>query len=263
MRSFLFACLALLLAAAAPAAAGPARPLAGQRAFYQLTLSKARGLAIAGVSGTMLYEQRNSCDGTTTTQELHLLVTHSDGKEDEIISRYATWEARDGLAMRFRLVQTDDGRTTSDQAGSATVSRSTGTGEARYLSPVLRNVPLPKGTLFPTAHTERILAAAAAGERFLWLPLFDGTSAHGAEDTSVLILSRRPPAPQPWPQLGKLASARVQIAFFPADPARMRPDFTIAMRYWENGVADDLTLDFGDFVLKGKLVSLTLLPSSC
>ena len=32
------------------------------------------------------------------------------------------------------------------------------------------------------------------------------------------------------------------------------------MRYWENGVADDLRMDFGDFVMDGKLTQLKLPP---
>ncbi len=264
MRLFLLAFLASVLAVAAPAgAAGPAAPLAGQRAVYQLTLEKARGFAISDVSGTMTYDQRGGCDGWATTQELDLRLAHTDGKEGRILSRYATWEAKTGLSMRFRLLQTAAGRTASDIAGSATLARPGGPGEVRYTSPPQRTVPLPAGTLFPTAHTERILAAARAGEKFLSLPLFDGTSANGAQLTSVLILSKRPPAPSQWPSLARLGSERVQIAFFRNDPRGMRPDFAIAMRYWENGVADGLSLDFGDFVLKGKLVSLTLLPSRC
>jgi hypothetical protein len=35
------------------------------------------------------------------------------------------------------------------------------------------------------------------------------------------------------------------------------------MRYYDNGVANDIMMDFGDFVLIGKLERLDLPPSNC
>ena len=35
------------------------------------------------------------------------------------------------------------------------------------------------------------------------------------------------------------------------------------MHYFENGVATNLVMDFGDFVMTGKLESLTIPPSPC
>ena len=35
------------------------------------------------------------------------------------------------------------------------------------------------------------------------------------------------------------------------------------MRYWENGVADDLRMDFGDFVMNAKMTNLAPQPRRC
>jgi len=35
------------------------------------------------------------------------------------------------------------------------------------------------------------------------------------------------------------------------------------MRYWDNGIADDLSMDFGDFVMNGKLSELTVAKPGC
>jgi hypothetical protein len=35
------------------------------------------------------------------------------------------------------------------------------------------------------------------------------------------------------------------------------------MRYWSNGVADELAMNFGDFVMNGKLTEFTLRPGHC
>ena len=73
------------------------------------------------------------------------------------------------------------------------------------------------------AHTEALLAGArAAGKKFIALPLFDGTSEDGAEDTSIIVLDTKPPEPAPYPELSALASARVHLAFFERAPSNMR-----------------------------------------
>jgi hypothetical protein len=35
------------------------------------------------------------------------------------------------------------------------------------------------------------------------------------------------------------------------------------MRYWENGIADQLSMDFGDYVLAGRLTELTVPKPGC
>ena len=63
--------------------------------------------------------------------------------------------------------------------------------------------------------------------------------------------------------LSALASGRVHVAFFDRDAASQQPDYEVSMRYWDNGVADDLSMDFGDFVMKGTLSELAVLPPGC
>lgn len=256
--------LAALLIGAVPAsAADQAAPLAAHRAFYQLTLDQARGAEVAGASGTMAFEVLDACDGWATRQRLQMTVTNRDGQDIQMLSDYSTWESKDGLSMRFRLRQTTDTAVTSEVAGEASLERAGGPGEVRYSMPEATSKQLPAGTLFPMVHTEAILTAARAGKKFIALPLFDGTSEKGAQDSSVAIVNWNGPKPGKWPELSGLASGRVHVAFFDRDAASQQPDYEVGMRYWDNGVADDLDMDFGDFVMKGALSQLTVLPSGC
>ncbi len=113
------------------------------------------------------------------------------------------------------------------------------------------------------AHTAAIIEAARAGKRLLNLPLFDGTSETGAEDSSIAITSWDKPKPTRWPALSKLPSTHVHIAFWDWDTKDMLPDYEVGMRYWENGVADDMTMDFGDFVMHAKLTEFAPQPRHC
>ena len=112
-------------------------------------------------------------------------------------------------------------------------------------------------------HTEALIAAAEAGRKVLGLPLFDGTSANGAQDSSIVITNWGGPKPGKWPDLARLPSGRFRIAFFDRGPENVEPDYEVSMRYWANGVADDLDMDFGDFVMAGTLAEFRLLGHGC
>jgi hypothetical protein len=124
-------------------------------------------------------------------------------------------------------------------------------------------VPLPAGTLFPMAHTAAIIAGAREGKKFLALPLFDGTDESGAEDSSVAILDWKQPFQTQWPAISSLPSTRVRLAFFDRKPDTSTPNYQVGMRYWENGVADDMQMDFGDFTMNAKMSELTPQPHKC
>jgi hypothetical protein len=252
----------------APQLAVPPPPMAAHRALYTLTLDNratAGGATsdVIGASGTMGYEVLDACDGWATHQQLDMVVTNADGQNVHMISDYTTWESKDGLSFRFHTRQTTDDDVTSQEDGDAKLNGPGGAGVAHYSNPKEMTKALPVGTLFPMAHTEALLAAARAGKKFITLPLFDGTSDNGAEDSSIVVIDTRPPTASAYPILSTLASARVHLAFFERTPNAITPDYEVTMRYWDNGVADDLVMNFGDFVMDAKLKDLKPQPHRC
>jgi EipB-like len=248
----------------APAHAGGLNAaLAAHRAIYSLTLSSSRGGDVVAANGTMGYEVIDACDGWAVRQRLSMTVTNTDGQAIKMVSDYATWEAKDGLKFRFHMKQTTDTAVTSQTDGDAKLERAGGPGEAHYTVPEDAIKPLPPGTLFPMAHTSAILAGAQSGTKFLSLPLFDGTDDGGAEDSSVVVLDWKKPEASKFPLLSDLPSTRVRLAFFDRSSKSEVPSYQVGMRYWENGVADNLQMDFGEFVMNAKLTELTPQPHKC
>ncbi len=243
-----------------PLVSAGAVDLVAHRALYELTLASARG-DVTGATGTMSYDVGDACEGWTAHQQLAMTVTNRDGQDVDMLSDYTTYESKDGATLRFRSRQSTDGAVTSEVNGDANGTQ--GGGEVRYTQPKAETKALPKGTLFPMAHTEAIIAAAIAGKKFLELPLFDGTGPDGAQDSTVSITSWNGPLASKWPDLAPLASGRVHVAFFERGNGAQQPEYEVSMRYWENGVADELTMDFGDFVMRGRLKALTLTRKGC
>jgi EipB-like len=253
---------ALVLAAPARAA-NPTAGLAAHRALYGLTLSSSRDNDVIAARGTMGYEVIDACDGWAVRQRLAMTLTNTDGQDIQMVSDYATWESKDGLKFRFHMKQTTDSAVTSQTDGDASLERTGGPGKVHYTSPEDNTKDLPAGTLFPMAHTAAIIAAARDGKRFVTLPLFDGTDDTGPEDSSIVVLDWKQPQPNKYKMLADLPSTRVRLAFFDHNSTSEVPTYQVGMRYWENGVADDLQMDFGDFVMNAKLTDLTPLPHKC
>jgi hypothetical protein len=246
-------------------AAGLARAadLAPHRALYDLKLNTSHDGDVTSASGTMAYEVQDVCDGWATQQRLQMTITNRDGQDVQMLSDYTTWESKDGLKLRFRMKQTTDQSVTSDVSGDATLKATGEAGTATFTSPATDNKPLPAGTLFPMKHTEALLEAAKEGKKFLALPLFDGTTPTGPQDSSIVIGGWTSMPEGKWPELEKLASGKFHIAFFDRGPDKQQPDYEVTMRYWDNGVADDLDMDFGDFVMAGHLAEFKLLGKGC
>jgi hypothetical protein len=251
---------ALLLLSAGPSRAAD---LAAHRALYALTLGSTQGEDVTAATGTMAYEVTDACEAWAVRQRLEMSMTNQHGQQIKMVSDYATWESKDGLRIRFHMRQTTDTAVTEQVDGDAHLDRVGGPGQVHYTTPADTMKPLPAGTYFPMAHTGAIIDAAAEGKRFLSVPLFDGTGDAGAQDTFVTITSWNPPGPAPYPDLAKLASGHVHVAFFDRTRSATNPDYEVGMRYWSNGVADELAMNFGDFVMNGKLTEFTLRPGHC
>jgi hypothetical protein len=249
--------------ATAPTPVAAASALAAHKALYTLTLDKTKGGEIVAARGTMGYEVTDACDGWAVRQRLKMNITNADGQEIVMTSDYATWESKNGLKFRFHVRQTTDDAVTSQTDGDASLTKLGGPGEARYTSPRTQTVPLPTGTMFPMMHTAAIIAAAKDKKRFLALPLFDGTDDDGVEDSFIVILDWNAPAPTKWPALSSLPSTRVHLSFFDHQETAITPGYEVSMRYWENGVADAMKMDFGDFVMDAKMTEFALQPRRC
>ena len=259
-----------LAPSAAPRAAEPgAEAMAAHRAAYRLTLDRSRDNSIVRAEGAMVYEVVDACDGWATRQRFTLALTDRDGQNVDTASDYSTYETKDGRKIRFSLTQMSQGAVSQRVSGEAEVSPDGG-GRVLYKDPEQKEEALPPGTLLPMLHTIRSLAAARAGSRMLVTPLFDGTSADGAQDTTTVISGwHGAQANQRFPALSTLGSARMRVAFFDRGGKNndaggaSAPDYEVGLRYFENGVADELKMEFGEFSVNGRMEDLTILPGGC
>ncbi|MBR0650295.1 cell envelope integrity EipB family protein [Roseomonas terrae] len=245
-----------------------ARHLLAHRAAYRLSLAPSRDGNLTSARGGMIYELVDACDGWATRQRFTLTLTDREGTEIETASDYSTVESKDGRHLRFTLTQMTQGAVTQRIAGEAELNPD-GSGVVRYSEPEVKEERLPAGTMLPNRHTIIALNAARSGQRLVVGPLFDGTSDDGSQDTTT-VLSAWDAAREnaEFPLLSPLGSVRMRIAFFDREAQQQgggatTPSYEVSLRYWENGVADQLLMDFREFAVDGRMVKLEPVPGGC
>jgi len=263
--------LAAILAYAAMAPA-TAVEIAPHRALYSLTLESAKASGgVAGASGGMYYEWGETCDGWTVEQRFRLRLLYSEEGAVDVNSTLVTWESKDGLRYRFNEKRLRNGEVEDDIHGEAHLDGKEKGGTATFDKPEQSTLTLAPDVLFPTAHTLVLIERALAGDQFVSRKVFDGAAVENAGQITAVIgppLKPDPNAEKPLNNpLLQRPSWRMSLAFFPADAGASdsdTPDYELSMRLLDNGVSQDMTLDYGDYVLRAKLDEIEALPKpSC
>jgi EipB-like len=261
MPRHLVAALGLLaaLAASETATAAPV-PLLSHRAAYRLSLADTTsdsgpngGTTLESVRGALVLEWQADCSGWLSQQRLGFVATTSEGPGFSYDVRFSSWEAPDDTKLRFQVRSFDDGKPTESVSGVASLKTPGGDGSADYAEPAPKHVDLPAGTLFPTQHMLSLINAARAGERMVTNYVFDGSGADALNKVTAVIghahtvKAEDGVEEQRWP---------VSLAYYGVDKADELPQFSLAFDLSERGVLNDITLNYGDFALKGQLEKL-------
>ena len=267
------ACLVALVLLLSTAAAAPALAvdISPHRALYSLSLATTKsGSGVVGASGAMVYEWGETCDGWTVQQRFRLRLEYAEQDNMEVSSTLVTWEAKNGLRYRFNERRLRNGELDEEIKGEAKLDGPDKGGSAEFTKPEAATLPLVPGALFPTAHTVLLIQRAQAGDTFVGRHVFDGATVETAGTITAVIGPRLEPGPSgkgeklPKSPLLQRPSWRMRLAFFPADSKQEQPDYELGMRLLDNGVSQDMTLDYGDYVIRAKLDDIEALPKpSC
>ena len=264
-------------AAAAPAGAVPAGTvvLAPHRAVYELELKKSHGArTIEAVHGRILYDFSGSaCEGYTL--QFRQVSEFVGGEAKAVLGdlRSTTWEDGDASKFRFNSQNRLDDEQTEAVDGFADRSQKSIT--VTLKKPQQKTLAVTAGAVFPTEHMRRIVEAARAGKTILDFPVYDG-SENGQKLYNTLTVIGKPIAPGTAVDdaAGKIAALAamtrwpVTISYFvQQDEGKPRigeqmPVYAITFEIYENGISRALTLDYSDFTLSGKLISLDLKKAS-
>lgn len=244
-------------------AQGPvARGLASHRALYTLSVARLDPRNYRnGISGGLSLDFVNGCDGYVLNQRF---VIETDTEDGTVLNNMilTSWESLDGRRLRFKL--RDEVNNDLDQELDGEGSIEAGKpGAVRFTLPKDTELRLPAGTVFPTHHTVLVLEQARAGGNLLQAAVYDGSSADSYTEVGGFIGRALPPEGGVAPVMAPLKGQRswpVRLAYFTSDKPSDTPDYEIAYRLFENGVADDIVFDYGDYAIRATLRRLDIKP---
>jgi hypothetical protein len=241
--------------------------IAPHRALYSLSLGATKSSSgVVGARGAMVYEWGETCDGWTVQQHFRLRLQYAEQDNVEVSSSLVTWEAKNGLRYRFNERRLRNGTLDEEIKGEATLDGKDKGGSAEFTKPEATTFALPAGALFPTAHTVLLIEQAQAGDQFVSRQVFDGATVENAGQITAVIGPQLPAGPSagedklPKSPLLNRPSWRMRLAFFPSGGKSEQPDYELGMRLLDNGVSQDMSLDYSDYVVRAKLDELEPLP---
>ena len=242
-----------------------ASSLASYRALYSMSLGYTSGTdAPSGLRGVMYYEFKSGCEAWTVDSKVYLHLNFTRQRQVESIRKMITWESKDGLAYRFLLSETHDGKITKDMRGEATFKVKGASGLVEYIKPRARTVELPKGTVFPTTHLVALIASSMSGENFLGTYLFDGASLDDPNMVSAVIQKRPTNDEFVAPVVKSLKEAakwNARLAYFPIKSGKATPDFEMDVHFRQDGIVEGLVQDYNSYTIVARLEKIEVLPS--
>jgi hypothetical protein len=263
--SISFCGLIVGLVVAQPGLAG-AETLQSYVGVYELTMSKNRSdSGILGVRGRLVLRVTDSCDGFAQSQRMVLLTTSADGEEIVRDFHFESWESGDGTKILFDGLDTANGEVQERHTGRADLLAEGGEGKVVFSQPEPGVLALQTGTVFPTEHFRILIDAALGGRQSVERRVYDGSGPDGLYDTVAWISEPDGPTRDAdvSDRLEGGGAWNVHLAYFKPATNEFLPEYEIAFRLHENGVASDLELDYGTFALKARLTRLDFLPPDC
>ena len=244
--------------------------LSPHRAVYDLKFKESRKRSgIKDLSGRMVIELSGSnCEGWSVNFRMVNEFILSRGKQRLVDSRSTSWEAGDGSRMSFYEREYIDNR--PQQTTRLKVSLKDHI--VRQSLPKKLEFVIPADAIFPVAHQKRLIEKARNGDMRDKSVVYDGADHDNIYQAITFIGKKRAGVTKPrdikgngaQTLLDEVVAWPVSVSYYSLKDKKQQdtPSQQIGFLMYENGIAGDLTIDYGDFSMTGKLSHLDSLPSS-
>lgn len=259
---------ATLALAASSGFAQAAAGMTPHRAVYDLKLDHAQERSgIRAARGRLAVEiAAAGCEGWTVNVRFVNQFTLRRGKSSLLDIQNSSFETADGQTMDFSSREYVNGKLQTEAKGRARIAG--GGGAVAMTKPAEETFELPKDTAFPLAHTRRLLELAREGKTIDEVSLYEGSAENKVFTATSVIGMKREPGAAKHASKGKHSEALKPLASWPMtvsyyDPTEkvegeQVPSHQMSFQLFDNGVTGDLTIDYGDFKMKGALTHLEL-----
>lgn len=259
-----WACAALAVIASGEAKAGAAEGLAAHRAVYDLALKNAsENSGIDDMYGRMVYEFTGSACTGYHVRFRFVTAVDMGGEHRLTDQQTSTFEDLRKGEFTFETKSYSGDKLSQDVSGEAHAGAKGLEVDLKGKEP--RKLELARSS-FPTEQMLEVIDRARKGERFFETRVFDGSDTGDKSlYTTTIVGDKVTPLDVDGDAgnaglLAKAAYWPVTVAYFDdKSGSDQLPTYRVSFKLYENGVTRDLTMDYGDFVLSGKLAGIELL----
>lgn len=235
------------------------------KALYAVKLQHAKsGSQIANIEGQMYYEWNYDCNAWSSKHRFNVLYEYTDSPAMRISSDFSNFEAFDGATLDYNVQRKQNGQQYEEIRGHANAFPKIA-GEAIYNVPRGLLQTLPAGTLYPMAHTVKVVEQAKAGKTFMNAIVFDGSDDKGPVEINAFIgksvkgnenfedIKDNPAFDH---TLLNGAANQVQLAFFPQDKSEEESDYEMNLTMHHNSIISDMVINYDDFSVSQTLIAI-------
>lgn len=252
--------LSLVVATGAVAQTAPSlrNIVVPHRAVYDISLARSdEGSGVSSAKGKMVFEITGSaCEGYRMRQRMVVNIGDEDGKPGQLDFWITTFESGDGKVYDF------DSHTTFNKDVVEAVS-----GEARRLDsgvevnlkePTKKTLRMDGDTLFPSQHLQVILDAALAHRKFVAADIYEGAGTGEERDAAGAAIGKAVLAASDGTLTSGVRAWPVSVGYFDGeddkdDFGEEMPAYQMSFTLYENGITNNLVMDYGDYALAGSL----------
>ncbi len=237
--------------------------LLAHRAVYDLSMQSAddSSSAPAAARGRIVYEFTGSaCEGWVTNFRQVTELQMSEGGERVSDLRSSTFEEGDGTSFAFKTDTFINGKQLDAVDGRARRADDDAIA-VKLTKPKPASAQLAAGAVFPTAQIIQIMQAAKAGQKTAQIKIFDGSDSGDKEFDTMAVIGRPKTSDTPELAASKASDALKGVSRWPVsvsyfDPSKRdgEPNYVLDFDLFENGVSSSLRIDYGSYVLAGKMV---------
>lgn len=252
----------------ANAAPGDAVHLAPHRAVYDFVLARSGSSSVTDVTGRMVYELTGAtCEGFNQSMRFVTRMVSQDGSASVTDLRSTSFEDGAAKTLKFNSDHYREEKLSETTVGEAT--RSGSETKVEIAKPAQKSMSISPDVLFPVQHTIRMIEVARRNETVLQADLYDGSDKGEKVYTTTAMIGRAKAAGynktltkiENADKLDPVRAWPVSLSYF--EPGQGSgdavPSYELSFVFFENGVVRQMTLDYGDFALKGDLKSITFL----
>lgn len=260
--------LLLAWSASAQSAAPLPSPIVPHRAVYGISLARTdEGSGVSTAQGRMVFEiTGSSCQGYRMRQRMMVNIADEDGNVGLLDFRIVTFESGQGDVYNF------DARTRMNkdvvEAVEGEARRTEGGIEIKLKQPAEKTVELDGDALFPSQHIRVILDAALADRNFVSAEIYEGAGTGETSDAASAAIGKEVLDDQDGALRAGVRHWPVSVGYFGRESEEKKgfgeelPSYQMRFTLFENGVTNDLIMDYGNYALSGSLESLEPIEAS-